>query len=383
MATKKVLEIRDFFDIPRKAFKFINFELFPENEIVTIYTRHQKVVRALKNVYFAFCMITYGVLPLMYIVWAILNSNEPLAFLRGLLNISNHVFALYRLITICLSRKKINKFLAMLNENFPTTKEDQRRHKISRYRDKIVRREKIYAVFCAMPTFIGALGNIGSFIKNGTEKFAIDIWLPLGHESTASYMFTCIFISWGSSLYSMALFLGDWVPYSLITVLAMEYDIVGRNLRKQLRNADMELSDLKKIVDHHNLLLQATNLLESLTQGLFFVNFIISSFTICLVGFQAIIFKDTPAIALYVAVLAVVMMETFLLCHHGQMLIDSRSRVCDMIYKSKWCDIKDLRVKKMLPMLLQISQDEKCLTGYGFFDICHETFRDVSMMYIF
>jgi hypothetical protein len=379
MVTKKVLELRDFFDIPRKAFNFINFELFSENEIVTIYTRRQKVVRALKNVYFAFCMATYGVLPLMYIVWAILNSNEPLAFLRGLLSVSNHVFALYRLITICLSRKKINKFLAMLSKNFPKSAKDQKRHKISRYRDKIVRREKIYAVFCGMPTFLNTLGLIGGFIKHGSEKFPIKIWLPLGHESTASFMLTSMFITWGSSLYSMALFLGDWVPYSLITVLAMEYDIVGRNLRKQLKNAGTELSDLKKIVDHHNLLLQATNLLESLTQGLFFVNFIISSFTICLVGFQAIIFKDTPAIALYVAVLAVVMMETFLLCHHGQMLIDSRSRVCDMIYKSKWCDIKDLRVKKMLPMLLQISQDEKCLTGYGFVDICHETFSDVSV----
>jgi hypothetical protein len=188
-----------------------------------------------------------------------------------------------------------------------------------------------------------------------------------------------VLISCGSSLYSIAFFVGDWVPYSLITVLAMEYDILGRTLRKQLRKTDTKLSDLKPIIDNHNLLLQATLLLESLTKSFFLVNFIASSFTICLVGFQLIIFKDTPSIMIYVFVLLVISMETFLLCHHGQMLIDSRMLIGSMIYKSKWYDIKDMRVKKMLPLLMQVCQDEKCLTGYGFVDICHETFRDVSV----
>ncbi|KAG5675233.1 hypothetical protein PVAND_005154 [Polypedilum vanderplanki] len=374
---KNYLELQDLFKFPTKAFKLIGFDIFNDENIFTISSRQQKVKKVFKNIYFGICMLICFIFLIMFIVWAIQKSNEPLPFLSGLLNISNHTFAFNRLVYICFNRRKLNDFLRMLNNLFPTSTVEQQKYDIEKYRRMLTKRQKIYATFCVMPGCLGAIGHITNYIQNGTKTFIIDIWLPFGHSTTFTYFASSIFINFASSVFLIAFFVGDWVPYTLITVLAMKNDILGKKLKQQLKNVEIELKDLKEVINNQNQLIEATNFLESILRRLFLSNFIVSSFTICLVGFQLILSKDTVSVMLYLSVLCVVMMETLLLCQHGQKLIDSSAKVSHMIYTSKWYEIKNGKVKKMLPVMMQLAQQEKYLTGCGFVDICNETFCDI------
>jgi hypothetical protein len=117
----------------------------------------------------------------------------------------------------------------------------------------------------------------------------------------------------------------------------------------------------------------------TVARSVFLLQFVFSSIVICLVGFQLIILNDSEQTAVYIGVLVISMAETFLLCYHGQKLIDASTRVSDQINKSKWYSVKDLKVKKVLPMMMSISQEMNCLSGFGFVDICYEAFADVSL----
>lgn len=97
----------------------------------------------------------------------------------------------------------------------------------------------------------------------------------------------------------------------------------------------------------------------------------------CLICFQIVVMTDSMQITIYAAVLLVVLSEVFLLCHHGQKLIDSSLKISYCIYDSKWYAVKDINVRKMLPMMLKITQRAKCVSGFGFVDMCNETFSTV------
>lgn len=248
MPTNKSIELKDFTKIPVNALKLLGFK-FHIDEISVSLTRNQKVFNILRQIYFGFCIGVLLVSLLFYTLWLIVNFHNPLSILRSLPNIVNNVFISFRLITICANRKRLNKLLIMLEGVFPSACDEQNMHKFPKYLYQLTRKEKVYGFFCFVPIPFAIIDFIKNYIESGTEKFIVDIWFPFDYKSSGLYyLFACLFMFMSSVMSSISLYIGDWIIYSLITILSMEFEMTGRKYKEILKHDKVKLIDFKTII---------------------------------------------------------------------------------------------------------------------------------------
>ena len=185
-------------------------------------------------------------------------------------------------------------------------------------------------------------------------------------------------MTYSAYLSSSALYIGDWTLYSFIIILSMNFDIVGKRFKAIMNDSNVQIDDIKQVVHQHKKLIEASNLLESIFSFVLLINFSYGSFVLCLICFQLVVLDDPTQILIYGGVLVLIFLQIYLLCYHGQKLIDSSTNICNEIYDVNWDSIKDLRVKKMIVLIMRMSQSPKGVSGSGFVEICYETFTTVS-----
>lgn len=136
--------------------------------------------------------------------------------------------------------------------------------------------------------------------------------------------------------------------------------------KEALNDPSVELKNLASIVDHHNNIIGACNQLESIVSRTLLHNCLQGTFIICLICFQIVILEDPVQLIVYGLVLVIIFSQIFLVCHHGQMLIDSSSSISDAIYEADWEAIQNIRVRKVIPLLLQFCSVPRHLTAQKF-----------------
>jgi gustatory receptor len=213
----------------------------------------------------------------------------------------------------------------------------------------------------------------------GTEVFTVQIWLPFDHSSGFKFLATSLSVLWSAITFSSGLFLGDWLIYVAITLISMELEVIGCKFKEILSKSDVKLSDLKNVIEAQEKLSEVCSELELIVSKILLHNCLQGTIIICLLCFQLVILEDVTQLAVYGLVLSLVFSQIFLMCYHGQMLIDSSSGIAVQIYDSDWHSIKDERVKKIIPLLIEVNQQEKFLTAGGFNKISVELFTSVRL----
>jgi hypothetical protein len=382
MALNKILTVKDFLKYPVKTLNTVGFQLYLE-EIPTLRTRRQKALIILHKSFLVLCIATFLLTLALIVAWIVESSHDPLLRLRGILNAMNNTCILVRLVMICANREKINKCIGILEQVMPTTVKQQKRHKVSRVLRKLRKQQRVYISVCIFPLVIFTIHFVIHVITGKTDEFTFDIWLPFDYRKMLNFIIVNLYTIWSGFPLEVALFVGTWITYSLIVVLSMEFRIVARNIRRLLKNPNAKISDFKEAVEQHNQLMEAKDIIESALGPFFLLLFITSSIIISLAGFHVILTKDSKQATINVGVLIIMTEEIFLLNHYGQKLIDASTSVSDTIYASKWYRVKDMQVKKMLPMMMTISQKSKCLSGLDLVDFRYETFAGVSFAIFF
>jgi len=126
-------------------------------------------------------------------------------------------------------------------------------------------------------------------------------------------------------------------------------------------------------------LIEASNLLESIFSSVLLINFSYGSFVLCLICFQLVVLDDPTQILIYGGVLLLIFLQIYLLCYHGQKLIDSNTNISNEIYDANWYSIKDLKVKRMIVLVMRMSQSPKIVRGCDFVDICADMTWDQKL----
>lgn len=371
-----VLKLEDFCKIPIVVLKFLGFEWDEEN--TENMTRKQKFWRILRKIYFGICVGILLITQCLYAAFLIIHRDDPRMILRTTPNVCNNMFLFYRFMIICMNRRKLKIFLRLNNEVLPKNCNDQDIHNVRKYHKMLVRREIINAVICIVPIILAVLDFIISYIKNGTEHFRVEIYIPFDHTKGINYLIACLLMLYTACLSTSTLFVGDWILYSFLIILSMNFDIVGRRFKIILNNSNVQIDDVKRVVYQHVKLIEASNLLGSIFSSVLLINFTYGSFIMCLMCFQLVVLSDPTQFLIYMAMLALITCQIYLLCYHGQKLIDSSTNICNEIYDSNWYSIKDLRVKRMIIRIMQISSRNKKMSAMGYVDICHATFTTVN-----
>ncbi|KAG6443513.1 odorant receptor 67c [Manduca sexta] len=170
--------------------------------------------------------------------------------------------------------------------------------------------------------------------------------------------------------------------YITIQFRLLQYDIehVITGTRESIYNDEMHggkiRNKLVEIIKWHQELIMCVNLLENIYSISMLFNFISSSVIICLTGFNVTENHDIVLVITFITFLFMGLVEIFLLCFFGDMLIDASSDVSDAVYNCKWY-LAPPKMRKTL-LLIQTRAHIPCkLTAYGFADVSLKAFMKV------
>lgn len=312
-----------------------------------------------------------------YTLWTLINHNEdPLVVLRTLPNISNHMFFLSRMVILFRNRAIIKTMFLNLTEIIESYSEKYS-NLIENYYHRNRRLQICNGIFLTFIWLSQVIEFIHNYIEHGTEIFTVQIWLPFDHNGGLKYFFSCVVVMWGGVIISTNYFIGDWIIYNTITLYTLAFDIVGNEIKEILSVSTTKIEDLKEIVTKHCALMEGCEQLASIVSGILLYNSFQSIALLSLIGFQMIVLDDLTQLAVYGFLIIVVFSQMFLMSFHGQMLINSSSNVAESIYQAEWYNIEDVKVKRIIPFMMQRCQAYKYLTARGFFVISMETFTSV------
>lgn len=167
---------------------------------------------------------------------------------------------------------------------------------------------------------------------------------------------------------------------TIVVVVCIEFDILRKHLQKWKKTE--KFNDL---IVRHNELLQIVEKMEEILSPIFFFNFILSSIVICFNAFHlSISFSQSFSISFVnVFILMGATMIIGLQCFFGQLIKDASENVSNEIYAMAWEDIKDIKVKKQLLIMLMRAQKPATLTIWKFADVSLERFTSVRRIILF
>lgn len=339
-------------------------------------TKLASLVENLRQIYYFAARFTLVLSCLLYMLWMVFHHETPHEVLRVLPNIANNVFIAGKFFVLFFNFDKIHGMLVKLRRIFNTLKTESAQV-IREYYVTSYIFQWINAVLFPIVWTLQAIEFAANYFMYGTKIFTVQIWLPFGHETGFGYFASCLSVWWSAVMMCSGLFIADWLLYIIVTLISIDFELVGVKLKEILSNPQAQIKELKTVVDIHNELMEICDGLENIVSHSLLLNRLLTTFVICFLCFQLAVLEDFSQLAIYALVLLLVFVQLFLTCFHGQMMIDASSKVAAYIQQSNWHSIEDLRVKKMIPMMIMISQKPKKLTTSGYSVISMELFTNV------
>ncbi|CRK97269.1 CLUMA_CG010665, isoform A [Clunio marinus] len=223
---------------------------------------------------------------------------------------------------------------------------------------------------------VGVMAPIGfpmiQFLINGTISFQINHWTPYDSHAPENFLPTSLFL-FLFAIYTIIYMMGtDSLLYALMTVVAMEFNILKIDFTQlKFLTDDERNKKINELIATHNKLLELADDLQSIYGFFLLYNFLTSSLMMCFLAFQISTGGD---IGFYASTIAMVGGQVLLLCFYGQKILDSSSDVASGVYECGWEEFKDKSLKKKLLLVMMRAQNSKKLTAMGFVDISLPTF---------
>lgn len=231
-------------------------------------------------------------------------------------------------------------------------------------------------VLISLPILYAAI----PFIVNGTMKMPIQYWFPFNPYNHKIFPFVLLWTFFIAYVNLMFLLGTDSLLYALLTVVAMEFEILKSDLLEISSIPENERSEkIKDLIDHHNKLLDISEKLQNIYSLTFLLALAISSLILCTVLFQlSIISFDLEAYSFYVPYVFLLGGQTYLLCLFGQKLVNASESVADGVFHCGWENFDDIILKKQLILIILRAQRAQRLSAMHFTDVTLASFTSVN-----
>nr|BAR43476.1 putative olfactory receptor 34 [Ostrinia furnacalis] len=249
------------------------------------------------------------------------------------------------------------------------------------------------------PSFVVAIRRIfGADIPPSLPYF---YWLPYDQSQPVAYEFTLVMNTYHTLLTLWYMLAGDLLFCVFLSHITTQFDLMSVRITRlfqvpvdqqlipeyplgqqikdfpenghlpRLSNNEInskQENELQKIIVRHNALIRLSGDVEDLFSFAIFINFFNSSIIICFCGFCCVMIEKWNSL-MYKTFLATSLSQTWLLCWHGQKLLESSERVADALYNSGWYTAAN-GIKKSILIMIHRSQKNVYVTTYGFSIIC-------------
>lgn len=339
----------------------------------------QKFAHTARIFYFRFVFFTLGVAIVSFVTFGVTHLDNFFLATSSVPNANCILLILLKGLSTFMHRKDIwlicHELNDLLNERIISSNKSR---SLKKYLDEYHRVIRIYSVPFIVVS-IPIVFPLFPFIFHGDMDLPILYWYPIDMYRAEVFPLALIWVNWIAWNASMMLLAVDSLLFALISVIAMEFDILRDDIAMLSSTAEDErMKKIQSLTDRHNKLLSFVDKLQSIYGLMFLYCFVISSLIICFIAFQMSTATNFGEGYMFNApYLGMMVAQVFLLCFSGQKLIDSSLGVADGAYNCGWENINDIKLKKTLILIILRSQRPKRLTAMNFAEISLPSFTTV------
>ncbi|KAH8306243.1 hypothetical protein KR018_005000 [Drosophila ironensis] len=196
-------------------------------------------------------------------------------------------------------------------------------------------------------------GNLSYYLQFFCQNFA-------GHTSASGQIST------------------DLLLCAVATQVVMHFDHLARVLEhhRPSGNWSKDSTFLVDTVRYHQRILRLTDVLNDIFGIPLLLNFMVSTFVICFVGFQMTVGVPPDLLVKLFLFLFSSLCQVYLICHYGQMIADASSGLSNAVYKQHWTHA-DVRYRRALVFIIARAQKVTYLKATVFMSITRATMTDL------
>ncbi|XP_049297142.1 odorant receptor 82a-like [Anopheles funestus] len=197
------------------------------------------------------------------------------------------------------------------------------------------------------------------------------------HNYQHPLMFALTFLFNCDSIH-MSIFISGSVD-TCFSELATSVTIHFRLIQRRFRTVDFTAStaedELEAVVAYHKDVLQLCLAMTNLFQYTVFYLLLLDSVLLCIIGYQFVIFMNTPRVLMLASMAFVMVLQAVIYCYHGSMMYDESLKVADAIYQSNWYEARPA-VQKRLRLCMMRAQ-KPIVTKGGFMKATLPTLKKI------
>lgn len=372
------IDFNSFVQFSHFFFKLVFFDFRPINDNASCC---EKFVHLLKEIYFRLWSLASCLATISFITFFVVSLDDFVVASASIPNIVTVVMIGLKSVISNSRKADIWQIEEELKVFFDRRVGENAKYKIKRY---IVGYHKIMIVYGAiilsvlLPIFV----PVFDYIFNGAMDLPVKYWFPFDAYRPTTFPFSLMwmeFIAWNCCVSLLAC---DSLLYALITIIAMEFDILKDdllNMKFPPRHERVEM--IKSFTERHNKLLELGDKLQNIFSLTFLFSFVISSLVLCFIAFQLSTSKDMSIYSFYVPYLLMIAGQVLLLCFYGQKMVDSSQTVVNGVYNCGWENFGDESFKRQLILIMLRAQRAQKLTAMNFSDVTLESFTAVSLKF--
>ncbi|XP_017058113.2 odorant receptor 85b-like [Drosophila ficusphila] len=170
----------------------------------------------------------------------------------------------------------------------------------------------------------------------------------------------------------------DLLFCAVATQLVMHFDFLSSRMmtHKLSGNWKKDSKFLSDMVRYHERILRLTDVVNDVFGIPLLLNFMVSSFVICFVGFQMTVGVAPDMVVKLFLFLFSSMSQVYLICHYGQMVADASFGLSVATYSQNWVHA-DVRYKRALVIIISRAQNVTFLKATIFLNITRSSMTDL------
>ncbi|KAL7728638.1 hypothetical protein ACLKA6_012629 [Drosophila palustris] len=283
----------------------------------------------------------------------------------------------------------LNGIMQELEEIFPRNKDDQSAYQLGRYLESCSRLSFNFSLLYSVLIWTYNLFNIAEYLVYELllQTRVVDLTLPYmmyipwnyaGNWSYYVLLVAQIFAGLTSAAGQVS---SDLLLCAVATLIIMHFDFLSRTIESKQLTGDWSKDSkfLSDTVQYHERLLALSAELNEIFGVPLLLNFLISSFVICFVGFQMTVGVPPEVLIKLLLFLVSSLSQVYLICHHGQLIADASTGIALAVYNQNW-SYADVRYRRALAFIIARSQKPAYLKATVFMQITRVSMTELLQL---
>lgn len=373
--TDEEITFESFIEFPLKVFSILLFDINPLSENATLKTRAKYYAKMFYN---SVCLFNLVAATYQFAAYAVYHSDDFAVLASSLSYVLTTILVSAKMLVLFRRKSDIREIFEDLREISNCRVHSNRTYGVKGYLDAYLRIAKVFSAVSFTACLMVFFPPLLNFIVFGAMKPALYFWFPLDIFQMSTFpitLFWADYTAYNSSSFQSAT---DLTLYAMITVVAMEFDILKTDFMHLGSEAKFqEPQKLSNLAKRHNKLLEVSAKLQEIYEFAFLISFVISSIIICSVLFQVTTTQAGSANYAHLGpYLFTLVSQIGLLCFFGQKLKDSSVGVAEGIYACDWTSFDNDERKEIVLVMIR-AQRQQTLTAMNFAEVSLESFKNV------